>query len=299
MRIPVTIKAILAVTLCLGVVSCHGNDVARIEVARRHIVLYGHAPFALPVRVIDRAGMVVSPLDVAVRVSPGAVAHLLPPNEVECDRAGTANVEVQAGALKERLDVQCRPDAVMRVLPSAERVVGDSPSQLKFEVEVSVGDAPRPLTFEASFPSGVREVVRPLHVGVMDSQVVNVRADSLIAVAPGRRLLDVELPGQWVFVSVSVSAVQVNDTLALKAGQFRSWALEAGRYTLTVAEVTRRDDLRWLDMVTDGLRCVRDLRAEDTIHCVVYERGTVVVRNLGADQGSPAERASVRIVRRP
>jgi len=235
------LRAILAVTLWLGVVSCHGNDIARIEVARRHIVLYGPAPFALPVRVIDRAGKVVSPLDVTVRVSSDSVVHLLPPNEVVCDRAGIANVEVQAGALKERLDVRCRSDAVIRVLPSAERVVGDSPSQLKFEVEGSVGDAPRPLTFEASFPSGDREVVRPLRVEVMDSQIVYVRADSLIAVAPGRRLLEVELPGQWVFVAVSVSALQVNDTLALKAGQFR----------------------------------------------------------LRADPGSPAERAYVRIVRRP
>lgn len=293
------LRAILVVTLCVGVVSCDGNDVARIEVARRHIVLYGHAPFALPVRVIDRAGMVVSPLDVTVRVSSGSVVRLIPPNEVVCDRSGTANVEVQAGALKERLDVRCRSDAVIRVLPSAERVVGDSPSQIKFEVEVSVGDAPRPLTFEASFPSGDREIVRPLRVEVMDSRVVYLRADSLVAVAPGRRLLEAELPGQTVYVAVSVSALLVNDTLALKAGQFRSWVLEAGRYTLTVAEVTRRDDLRWLDMVTDGVRCVRNLRAADTIHCVVYEHGTVVVRNIGADPSSPVERAYVRIVRRP
>jgi hypothetical protein len=42
-----------------------------------------------------------------------------------------------------------------------------------------------------------------------------------------------------------------------------------------------------------------NLGAEDTIHCVLYEHGTVVVRNIGADPSSPAERAYVRIVRRP
>ncbi len=292
-------RATLAATLLLTVVSCDGNDVARIEVARRHIVLYGHSPFTLPIRLIGRAGNVLPPRDITVRVSSDSAVRVILPDAVVCDRAGRADVEVRAGAVTEHLDVRCRAGAVFHVVPFAERVLGDAPKQLKFEVEVNVGDPPRPLTFLAAFPSGDREVVHPLRVEVMDSSVAYLRADSIVAVSPGRRLIAVELGGQWVYVTVAVSAVVAADTLSLRAGQIRSWSLDPGRYTLTVAMVPGRPAARWLDMVTDGVRCARNFRSEDIIHCVVYEHGTVVVRNTSADPGSPAKRAFVRIVRTP
>ena len=293
------LRATLAATLLLCVISCDGSDVARIEVARRHIVLYGHSPFTLPIRLLDRAGNVLPPRDVTLRVSPDSAVRFILPDAIVCERAGSADVEVRAGALTEHLDVQCRPGAVIGVVPFAERVEGDSPQQVKFEVELAVGDPPRPLTFEATLPSGDREVVRPFRVELMDSSVAYLRADSIVPVSPGRRLIQVELGGQWVFVTVAVSAVIENDTLSLVAGQVRSWSLVPGRYSLTVATVPARPAARWLDMVTAGVHCIRDLRAEDTIHCVVYQHGTVVVRNLSADPRGPAKRAFVRIVRRP
>ena len=147
----IAIAAIAAIA-CLGA-SCHGNDIVRIEVASRHIVLYGHNPLALPVRLIDRAGNAMSLRDVKVRVSSDSAVRLLP-GALVCDRAGAADVEVQAGALKELFYVRCRPASVIRTSPF---------------VEMTVGGSPRPLRFEAAFPSGDREVVRPLSVVVGDS----------------------------------------------------------------------------------------------------------------------------------
>ncbi len=125
------------------------------------------------------------------------------------------------------------------------------------------------------------------------------RADSIVPIAPGSTTLEVDLGGRMGFVAVAVSALFANDTLALTAGQFRNWMLDSGRYALTVVAVSPPQELRWLEMVTDGARCLRNLRSEDTIHCVVYERGAVAVRNIGTNAASPARRAYVRIVRTP
>lgn len=49
----------------------------------------------------------------------------------------------------------------------------------------------------------------------------------------------------------------------------------------------------------EGTRCLRSLRDESTVTCVVYERGAVVVRNTGAGIARRDGRAFVRIVQTP
>ncbi len=275
----------IAVAALLGTVSCQHPDAARIELAKRDFMLYGHEPFVLPVRVINRDGSVRPKRELKMRVVAGSVVHVLPENNaVVCDRAGAAHVELRAGALRESVAVRCRPITGLR-WPRT--------------VEMMVGDRPRPIVVWATFASGEEEVMRPVSLTTRNEDIARVREDSLVAVAPGNTILDVELGGQNVRVGVFVSAVIASDTLSLRAGQFRNWVLDPGRYTMTVAAVQPRHERRWLDFFADGTRCVRSQRIDDTVTCVVYDRGAVVVRNAGADPAGPARRAFVRIVRTP
>lgn len=125
-------------------------------------------------------------------------------------------------------------------------------------VEMMVGDHPRPVVVQAVFASGEEEVMRPISLTTRNEDIARLRGDSVVAVAPGSTILDVELGGLNVQFGVFVSA-----------------------------------------LVAEGTRCLRSLRVDDTVTCVVYERGAVVVRNTGTDAESPARRAYVRIVRTP
>lgn len=276
---------LIAATALLGALSCQSPDAARIELASRDFVLYGHAPFVLPVRVIDRDGSVRPKRELEMRVVAGSVVRVLPErNAVGCNRAGAAHVELRAGTLREAVAVTCRPITSFR-WPRT--------------VEMMVGDPPRPMVVRAVFASGAEEVMRPLSLTARNEDIARMRGDSVVAVAPGSTIIDVELGGMNVPMGVFVSALVASDTLSLRAGQFRNWVLDPGRYTMTVAAVQPRHERRWLDFFADGTRCAPSQRVDDTVTCVVYERGAVVVRNTGTDADGPARRAFVRIVRTP
>ncbi len=269
----------------LSTLSCQRPDAARIELASRAFVLYGPQPFVLPVRVIDRDGSMRPKRELKMRVVAGSVVQVRAQNNaVICNRSGAAHVELRAGALRETVTVTCRPITGLR-WPRT--------------IEMTVGEPPRPVAVQAVFASGEEEVMRPLSLTTRNEDIARMRGDSVVAVSPGSTTLDAELGGLSVRLGVFVSAVIASDTLALRAGQFRNWVLDAGRYTMTVASVKPQHERRWLDLFTEGTRCLRSLRVENTVTCVVYDRGAVVVRNAGSDAASPARRAFVRIVRTP
>lgn len=269
----------------LGALACQRPDFARIELERDDFVLYGNEPFELPVRVVDRDGGTRPRRELKLRVVLGSVVRVLQENSaVVCKGAGTAQVELQAGALRESITVKCRPIDSIRALRN---------------IELTVGDPPRPVVLQARFESGEAEVMRPLSLTTGNDDVAVMRGDSVLAVAPGQTTLFVELGGRSVRLGVFVSAVIADETLSLRAGEFRNWVLEPGRYAMTIEPVQPRHDRRWLDLVTEGTRCLRSLRVKSTVTCVVYERGAVIVRNTGAGVAGRDGRAFVRIVQTP
>jgi hypothetical protein len=274
-----------AATALLGALACQRAGIARMELAKRDFVLYGNEPFELPVRVIDRDGSIRPRRELKMRVVVGSVVRVLPENNaVVCKRDGSAQVELRADALRETVTVTCRPVASLR-WPRT--------------IEMMVGDLPRPVAVRAVFASGDEEVMRPLSLSSGNDDVARMRGDSLVAMAPGRTTVYMDLGGLSVRLGVFVSAVIASDTLSLRAGEFRNWMLDPGQYTMTVASLPPRHERRWLDLFTEGTRCQRSLRVDDTVTCVVYERGAVVVRNTLTDAASPARQAFVRIVRTP
>lgn len=277
-------RMLWAATL-FGAHACRRPDVARIELASRDFVLYGNEPFELAVRVIDRFGSIRPKRELKMRVVAGSVVQVRAQNnEVICNRAGAAHVELRAGTLRESITVTCRPITALR-WPRT--------------VEMMVGDPPQPVVVQAVLASGEEQVMRPLSLTTRNEDVARMRGDSVVAVSPGSTSLDAELGGRSVRLGVFVSAVIASDTLSLHAGQFRNWVLDPGRYTMTVAPVQPQRERRWLDFFADGTRCAPSQRAANTVTCVVYDRGAVVVRNTTADPASPARRAFVRIVRTP
>lgn len=278
-------QSLIAAIALLGVLSCQRPDVARIELASHDFVLYGDEPFVLPVRMLDRDGKVRPRRDLKLRVVAGSVVRVRSENNaVICNRAGAAHVALRAGALRESVAVRCRPITALR-WPRT--------------VEMMVGDPPRPMAVLARFTSGEEEIMRPRSVTPRNEAIARMRGDSVVAVAPGSTILDVELGGLSVPIGVFVSAVIASDTLSLRAGQFRNWVLDPGRYTMTVVAVRPQHERRWLDFFADGTRCVPSQRVKDTVTCVVYNRGAVVVRNRDFDAAGPARRAFVRIMRTP
>lgn len=284
MNRPYSTQTLLAAAL-LGALACQRPDIARIELERRDFVLYGNEPFELPVRVIDRDGSSRPKRELKMRVVVGSVVRVLPENNaVVCKGAGTAQVELQAGALRESVTVKCRPIDSLRWPRS---------------IEMFVGDSPRPVVVQAAFESGEEEVMRPLSLTTRNDDIARTRGDSVVAVAPGQTTLYVDLGGRGVRLGVFVSALIANDTLSLRAGEFRNWVLEPGRYAMTVVPVQPRHEHRWLDFFSEGTRCLRSQRVGNTVTCVVYDRGAVVVRNTGTGAASREGRAFVRIVRTP
>lgn len=276
---------IVAAMTCLWGAACRNGGAARIEVARRDIVLYGDLPYYLPVRVIDGAGKVRWFRDVELRLSSRSAMHLIPDaGAVICDRAGTATVVVKSGSLADSLSITCRPISGFRGLRT---------------VDMTLGDPPQPLRLEAVFPSGDSALMHPISMTVQDERVARMTGDSIVAVGLGRTELEVELGGHRVMIGIFVRALLANDTLALRAGQFHNWILDPGAYKLTVAPVAPEKDRRWLELVTDGARCARNNRIEDTVNCVVYKSGAVIVRNVAFNDAGVARRAFVRIEQMP
>ena len=78
----------------------------------------------------------------------------------------------------------------------------------------------------------------------------------------------------------------------------RSSVPAAGRYSITV-RVNSRQDLKLLQMETDGLNCSRDSRDENTIHCVARERGEITFLNHPTSDPAASASADVRILQIP
>lgn len=116
---------VLCATTLLGAFACQRPDIARIELERDDFVLYGNERFELPVRVIARDGTVRPKGDVKLRIVVGSVVRVLQENSaVVCKAAGTAQVELQAGARRQLVTVKCQPIESIRSPRNMELTVG-------------------------------------------------------------------------------------------------------------------------------------------------------------------------------
>lgn len=263
--------------------ACGSGAGARLEATLDTLTLYGPIPAAPPLRLVHAGGETTQVRDPRLTVSADSAVRAQD-GLLLCHGAGDAVVTAKERRRSTTFVARCRPLA---------RVEGAGIHVLE------VGGAPGVLRLDAVFRDGTREPLRHFQVVSDDTTVVRVRGDTVRAVAVGRARLTlhaggVVLPGG----PVSVRETLVSDSLGLAPGEFRSWRLAKGRFEITVAPVTTRAAYRSIEMTTEGARCQRDGRSEETIHCVVHDSGAVAVRNVAA-AGGRVQQARVWIVKAP
>jgi hypothetical protein len=164
--------------------------------------------------------------------------------------------------------------------------------------EMEPGGEPQSLSLTVSFPLGGVTTLPAIGARSNDTSVATVRNGAIVPGSVGVAGLRVDYGGLWVRTSVYVRRTIFNGVLTLKTGETRQWALDTGRYSITV-KVNSRQDLKLLQMETEGLNCSRDARDENMIHCVARERGEITFLNRpGSDPAGNAS-ADVRILQIP
>lgn len=279
-------RTALVALLLLATVACGDEGLGgrwHLEIARDTVVLHGDAPTLVPARVIDRRGRDVERVRLRpAAVDPGIVTARL--GWLQCRRDGATLVRYEAGRARDSVVVACR---------RARAVTG--PDWL----DLRVGDTPVPLRFTAVLPDGRREPIDPLALESRDSIVARVVDGALLPVGPGRTRLHVSLGGLRSNVTVTVTEAIADDTLRLAPGEFRSWRLPRGRYTLTVRGVGRPLRHEEFEVTAEGARCQTNSRYEDSVFCMVYDSAAVAVRDLRAGGDGPRQVAAVTILRTP
>lgn len=278
-------RALMVVAIASGglVGSCQRENASRLTVDRDTLVLYGPRVTPLPVRLSDRTGASVSAGRAEVTVEDSALLRVTA-RGVSCLGVGTTRVHIQYLSHEHELPTACRPARLFRGEPVLSLIVGD---------------APAPLAFVAIMDSGEEESVHPVAVTTDDSSVARIEGEAVRPVTHGRTTLRVELGGATTSVQVSVSERVGFDSVPFVPRAFGQWALAPGRYSVTVRRSDKRVGPLGFEVITDGAKCQRNVRDEDTVYCTVTDTGSVSLYSAAADSQGAAEQAWITIYRLP
>ena len=274
-------RILIFATVIASVVSCSNETSGRLEVAQDTVRLYGRDYSWVPLRIDQPEGDSVAD---GVRLAPRDTSIVRTNgNSMACLREGTTRVAARLGSLATEFVVICR---------FATQVAGET----YFELEPD--GQPQSLSLRASFPLGDVTALRVVSARSSDASVATVRDGAVVPVGLGRAGLRVDYGGLWVRATVYVRRTIFNGALTLKPDETRRWELGAGRYSITV-KVNSRQDLKLLNIETDGLNCSRDPRDQNTIHCVARERGEITFTNRPGFDPVGRASAGVRILQVP
>jgi hypothetical protein len=162
---------------------------------------------------------------------------------------------------------------------------------------IELPDSSQVLSASALIDSPRPERISPLQLVMSDSTVVAMRGDTIIPLSVGRTTMHIDFGGVRARMTIEVHHLVANGMVELRGGKSSRWELPAGRYQITV-KVPSPTELALLSMDTEGAQCSRDRRDEDSIHCVVYDRASVSMRNSSSDP-TETRRASIQIKRLP
>lgn len=275
--------ALLVVTL-VSVGSCSRAADARLVVESDTLDFFGADAVAPKVSLVAADGSAEPVRRPALRLSSDSALRIVDDAFLRCLSPGEATVTLTSGARSARFVARCRP---------ADRFAG-----IAF-VDLLIGDRPREIELFALDSTGRREPIHRFVASVRDSGIVEVRGRFLHAVGVGRTTITFRVGGARFPSSVTVREVIAHDSLRLSPGEFRSWQLAKGRYEITMQRATVPADFKAIEMTTEGARCVRDTRHDETIHCFVRDRGAVAVRNIAAATSGLEQRAVLWLVKSP
>ena len=274
----------LVVLSLVGSAACSRPADSRLVVESDTLDFFGDDAVAPEVSLVAADGREKPVRRPALRLSSDSAFRIVDDAFLRCLSPGEATVTLTSGARSARFVARCRP---------AERFAG-----IAF-VDLVVGDPPREIELFALDSIGRREPIRRFVATVRDSGIVEVRDRFIHAVRVGRTTITFRVVGARFPSSVTVREVIAHDSLRLSPGEFRSWRLAKGRYEITMQSATVPADFKAIEMTTEGARCVRDTRRDETIHCFVRDRGGVAVRNIAASTSGLEQRAVLWLVKAP
>jgi len=282
----VALRRLFDVAASLAVASlcatgCGNARAASVTTERDTLVAYGTQTFRLPLIVRDRDGAEPRRWDATLQIADTSILEG-EDERVRCRRAGRTDLVAEVDGQSVRLTVHCRPTTRF---------------ETQYFHELVVGRAPTSLEIRARFSTGSSERVDPISVYVSDTTVVQFVGDSIIALAAGHAQLTVNVGGTLLPIQVAVTEIIADDSLALTAGEFRSWSLGRGSYEIWVRGLDAAFRRAATELEGEGTKCFRATRDEHTINCLVADRGGVAIRNIL--ENGPTQRVGVRILKRP
>jgi len=261
-------------------VACGDRAPARLVVDVDTLLLNGPGRIAIPARVVSHTGRTLErPAIVAESRSPDVVSTAT--GAVQCLRSGDASVSLAAGSLRGEMVVQCR------------RIRSFAPPF--YNLDLFVGGPPLDIPVVAYGEDGQPISRLRYAVSVRDTAVVAIERGQIRPRRVGRTTVHLDFGGISTWVGAEVVGPVHLDTLHLAPGEYRTWPLDAGRYRISVHRLDGRGEGTGSELRTDRANCARDSHQAETIHCVVAESGTVLLR-------APERRVVpfvVRIVRTP
>ena len=269
------ITSVSAAVICFA---CTAKDSARLKVEPDTLTLYGSDYSWVTVNVVNDSrtseahGASLSPRDTSIVRTSGT--------SLACLREGTTIIDIAFEQLSTSFAATCQFASRLHV---EQHLILES------------GGTAHSLEATAIFSTGQARVLQPRSARVNDTTVAVVRNGAVVPLAIGQASLRIDYGGLWSRMGIDVRRTISNDSVTLGTGERRDWTLEAGRYDITVRVKVPRD-LSILNMETEGLRCARDSRDEDTIHCVADAPAEVSFRNRSSGSTARTASAFVRII---
>jgi hypothetical protein len=264
--------------LTVGIAACD-RAVPPIAFTTDTLTIVGEEPTALPIQRRERGR---PPAITRIRLSTDS-AVTWHQSRLNCRGDGDAEVTAWSREDSASLLVRCRLAAYF----------GGAAFGTLFTT-----DAPRAVRIWARLYSRDSILVAPISLTTTDTSIVRFEGVTIRPVAVGRARFVMELPGKTIRSFAEVHERIADETLTLSAGEFRTWRLGRGRYEIWMKALENSPNSAWMDITTEGARCMRDSREEDTIHCFVRDSGALAIRHLGTPDPR-TKRLGVRVVRNP
>jgi hypothetical protein len=204
------------------------------------------------------------------RVTPARVAHSPHAKAVACDTIGDATIEVSNWFTTKRAVLQCRP--VRSFFPFHSIRIALERGAVRMPPIPNTGIDGRPVTLLAGAAMSA------------DTSIVRLEDGMLIPRKLGATRIDLDFSGMHGLFGVEVYETVATTAVELAGGQFKSWRLRPGRYEIRFMP---EDTVRGKQFALGAYRanCGPGRESEWHMHCMAYEPGAVLIRNV-AQSGS-------------
>lgn len=276
----VLVPALLACGLAL--LAYKGGSHPPVAAAADTLLINSKFSVALPKRLVTPDGGTLSRFFRRYSAGPEAVAVIPHDGAVQCAATGDATVTVASWRGTATVVVLCRPIRSFYPFGGVRLVLGGPPAVPNVG---AFGDDRRPVTQLAGTTL------------VRDTSIARYRDGKLYPVAVGRTRMEMDFSGMRSTLGIEVVENVEAMSLHLAGGELKSWRLPRGRYEILLGPAAPLAVAPQLAMGTYKANCAPGRLGPQHIHCVTYEEGALIVRNLQAPGPRSGRTSDIKIVR--